>query len=84
MVPYKQLSLADIFSDCHENFDNLVDVTEPICQAIDSAKADITIFDSSGIFLFITETSSSPIPISLSKRNPIPLMKINVFMIQNF
>lgn len=30
-------------------FDNLVDVTEPICQAIDSAKADMTISNSSGI-----------------------------------
>ncbi len=22
MIPYKQLSLADIFSDCHEKFEN--------------------------------------------------------------
>ena len=145
-------------------FDNLVDVTEPICQAIDSAKADMTIFDSSGIeafvtennpkyanriikqlkayakaqgfdksymiliklpmvpcllmlllilrlsssismgifamssssalsltdwassatYLFITKTLWLHILISLSKRNPIPLTKINVFMIQSF
>lgn len=37
--------------------DNLVDVTEPICQAIDSAKADMTIFDSSGIEAFVTENN---------------------------
>ena len=38
-------------------FDNLVDVTEPICQSIDSAKADMTIFDSSGIEAFVTENN---------------------------
>ena len=38
-------------------FDNLVDVTEPICQAINSAKADMTIFDSSGIEAFVTENN---------------------------
>ena len=38
-------------------FDNLVDLTEPICQAIDSEKADMTIFDSSGIEAFVTENN---------------------------
>ena len=38
-------------------FDSLVDLTEPICQAIDSAKADMTIFDSSGIEAFVTENN---------------------------
>jgi transposase len=38
-------------------FDNLVDATEPICQAIDAAKADMTIFDSSGIEAFVTENN---------------------------
>lgn len=38
-------------------FDNLVDITEPICQAIDSVKADMTIFDSSGIEAFVTENN---------------------------
>ena len=38
-------------------FDRLVDVTEPICQAIDSTKADMTIFDSSGIEAFVTENN---------------------------
>lgn len=36
-------------------FDKLVDLTEPVCQAIDSAKADMTIFDSSGIEAWVTE-----------------------------
>ena len=30
---------------------------EPICQAVDSAKADMTIFDSSGIEAFVTENN---------------------------
>ncbi len=38
-------------------FDKLVDVTEPICQEIDSTKADMTIFDSSGIEAFVTENN---------------------------
>jgi len=38
-------------------FDKLVDLTEPICQAIDSVKADMTIFDSSGIEAFVTENN---------------------------
>lgn len=32
-------------------------MTEPICQEIDSAKADMTIFDSSGIEAFVTENN---------------------------
>jgi GTP cyclohydrolase II len=40
-----------------EAFDKLVDVTEPICQAIDSAQVDMTIFDSSGIEAFVTENN---------------------------
>jgi hypothetical protein len=38
-------------------FDKLVDLTEPICQTIDSEKADMTIFDSSGIEAFVTENN---------------------------
>lgn len=34
-----------------------MDLNEPICQVIDSAKADMTIFDSSGIEAFITENN---------------------------
>ena len=47
----------DFLNDLQLVFDNLVDVTEPICQAIDSAKADMTIFDSSGIEAFVTENN---------------------------
>ena len=47
----------DFLDELQLVFDNLVDVTEPICQAIDSAKADMTIFDSSGIEAFVTENN---------------------------
>ena len=47
----------DFLDDLQLMFENLVDVTEPICQAIDSAKADMTIFDSSGIEAFVTENN---------------------------
>lgn len=47
----------DFLDDLQLVFDRLVDVTEPICQAIDSAKADMTIFDSSGIEAFVTENN---------------------------
>ena len=47
----------DFLDDLQSAFDNLVDITEPICQAIDSLKADMTIFDSSGIEAFVTENN---------------------------
>lgn len=47
----------DFLDDLLAVFDHLVDLTEPICQAIDSAKADMTIFDSSGIEAFVTENN---------------------------
>ena len=47
----------EFLTDLQIVFDNLVDVTEPISQAIDSAKADMTIFDSSGIEAFVTENN---------------------------
>jgi len=47
----------DFLNDLQTVFDNLVDLTEPICHAIDSAKADMTIFDSSGIEAFVTENN---------------------------
>ncbi len=47
----------DFLGDLQSVFDNLVNLTEPICQAIDSAKADMTIFDSSGIETFVTENN---------------------------
>lgn len=47
----------DFLEDLQMVFDKLVDLTEPICQAIDSEKADMTIFDSSGIEAFVTENN---------------------------
>ena len=47
----------DFLPDLETLFKNLVDLTEPICQAIDSAKADMTIFDSSGIEAYVTENN---------------------------
>ena len=47
----------DFIDDLQLVFDKLVEVTEPICQAIDSSKADMTIFDSSGIEAFVTENN---------------------------
>ena len=47
----------DFLMDLQSVFDILVDLTEPICQAIDSAKADMTIFDSSGIEAWVTENN---------------------------
>jgi hypothetical protein len=47
----------DFLAELQLVFDNLVDLTEPICQAIDSAKADMTIFDSSGIEAFVPENT---------------------------
>lgn len=37
----------DFLSDLQSMFDNLVDLTEPICQLIDSNLASMTIFDTS-------------------------------------
>lgn len=47
----------DFLDDLQSVFEHLVDLTEPICQAVDSAKADMTIFDSSGIEAFVTENN---------------------------
>ncbi|MBE5923242.1 MAG: transposase [Lachnospiraceae bacterium] len=47
----------DFLDDLQMVFDKLVDLTEPICQTIDSSKADMTIFDSSGIEAFVTENN---------------------------
>ena len=47
----------DFMDDLQLVFDNLVELTEPICHAIDSSKADMTIFDSSGIEAFVTENN---------------------------
>src|SRR5574344_1521327 len=47
----------DFLMDLQLVFDNLVDATDPICQAIDSAKAEMTSFDSSGIEAWVTENN---------------------------
>jgi transposase len=47
----------DFLADLQSVFENLVDLTEPICQAIDSVKADMTIFDTSGIEAWVTENN---------------------------
>ena len=47
----------DFLLDLQSVFDRLVDLTEPICQAIDLSKASMTIFDSSGIEAFVTENN---------------------------
>jgi len=47
----------DFLSDLQSVFDRLVDLTEPICQAIDSNKANMAIFDSSGIEAFVAENN---------------------------
>ena len=39
----------DFLMDLQSMFDNLVDITEPICQRFDSDLASMTIFDTSGI-----------------------------------
>jgi len=47
----------DFLMDLQSVFDHLVDITQPICQAIDAEKADITIFDSSGIEAWVRENN---------------------------
>lgn len=47
----------DFLLDLQSVFGSLVNLTEPICQTIDSAKADMTVFDSSGIETFVTENN---------------------------
>jgi len=47
----------DFLEDLQTVFEHLVDLTEPICQAIDSNKADMIIFDSSGIEAWVTENN---------------------------
>ena len=50
-------------------FQHMVDYTEPICRQIDSSLADILTFDTSGIELYITETTLKPsIPSSAASR----------------
>ena len=43
--------------DLQSMFDRLVDLTEPICQKLNPALADMTIFDTSGIEAWVTENN---------------------------
>lgn len=47
----------DFLMDLQLFFGRLVDITEPICQEINSELASMTIFDSSGIEAFVTENN---------------------------
>ena len=47
----------DFLLDLQSVFDHLVDVTEPICQKLDSKLASMTIFDTSGIEAYVTENN---------------------------
>lgn len=47
----------DFLTDLQAVFEHLVDITEPICRAIDASKAEMTIFDSSGIEAWVTENN---------------------------
>lgn len=45
------------FPELEDVFSRLVDLTEPICQVINSSKADMAIFDSSGIEAWVKENN---------------------------
>jgi len=47
----------DFLMDLQSMFDNLVDLTEPICQGIDVEKASMLLFDTSGIEARVTENN---------------------------
>ena len=47
----------DFLLDLQTMFDNLVDLTEPICQTIDVFKASMALFDTSGIEAWVTENN---------------------------
>ena len=47
----------DFLQDLQSVFDNLVDVTEPICQDINNDLASMLLFDTSGIEAYVTENN---------------------------
>lgn len=47
----------DFLADLQSVFDNLVDVTEPICQDIDENLSSMLLFDTSGIEAYVTENN---------------------------
>ena len=50
-------SKQDFLPDLQVLFDHLVDLTEPICQQIDKAKASMILFDTSGTEAWVTENN---------------------------
>ncbi len=51
------ISVIVFLMDLQSMFDHLVDITEPICQHIDSNLASMSIFDTSGIEAWVTENN---------------------------
>ena len=47
----------DFLSDLQSLFERLVDLTEPICHRIDTQKASMMLFDTSGIEAWVTENN---------------------------
>lgn len=47
----------DFLPDLQSMFNRLVDLTEPVCQHIDSQKASMLLFDTSGIEAWVTENN---------------------------
>ena len=47
----------DFLMDLQSMFDHMVGITEPICQKLDPHRADMTIFDTSGIEAWMTENN---------------------------
>lgn len=47
----------DFIDDLQAVFDNLVDITEPICKDIDETKSSMLLFDTSGIEAYVTENN---------------------------
>ena len=47
----------DFLLDFQSMFDHMVELTEPICQKIDSQKASMLLFDTSGIEAWVTENN---------------------------
>ncbi len=47
----------DFLPDLQSVFDNLFDITEPICQDIDANLASMLLFDTSGIEAYVTENN---------------------------
>ena len=64
----------DFLDDIQTVFARLVDLTEPICQKIDPAKADMAIFDSSGIEAWVAENNPKYANNSKLIRKPCILM----------